>query len=220
MDFAKAFTFVFDDPDWVKKIAIGGVLMFIPIIGQLMMMGYMIAIGRNVIRGNPQPMPDWSDFGQMAVDGLFTWIIGLVYVLPILVLACFFLVPMLAIGGVFSGDGELGAAGIVGVCCFVPFAIIYGIAMGWFFLPAAMARYADTGDVMSALRFGEILAISRANPIVFLMALVIAWVVSNVVAPLGLIGCCVGVLFTTFYGQCVTGHAYAQAYLVASEGVS
>ncbi len=44
MDFAKAFSFVFDDPDWVQKIVIGGLVSLIPVIGWLLGLGYMVAI--------------------------------------------------------------------------------------------------------------------------------------------------------------------------------
>jgi hypothetical protein len=216
MDFAKAFSFVFDDPDWVKKIVIGGIVGLIPVVGQILVLGYTVAVGRNVIRGNPEPLPDWTDFGQFLVDGLYALVIGFVYTLPIFVVLCVILMPALALGGAFDNSDELGAIGGLGICCFTSFSVIYGVLIGWLFLPAALARYADTGDMMSALRFGEVFAITRANPIIFLIALFVTWVASFL-AGFGVILCFIGVLFTGFYAQCVTGHAYGQAYLVAKE---
>lgn len=215
MDFAKSFSFVFDDPDWVKKIVIGGLVSLIPILGQLLVMGYMISVGRNVIRGNPQPLPDWDDFGQFLVDGLYAFVIALVYTLPIFIIMCVVLFPAMAIGGAFNDSGDPGAIGGLGSCCFALFATIYGIGVGWFFLPAAMARYADTGEVMPAFRIAEIWAISRENLVVYLMALLVT-IVAGFIGGLGTIACGVGVLFTYFYAQIVTGHAYGQAYLVAT----
>jgi hypothetical protein len=216
MDFAKAFAFVFDDPDWIKKIVIGGLVTLIPVVGSLLALGYMVSIGRNVIQGNPHPLPDWSAFGQMLIDGLYALVIYFVYTLPILIVLCLVLLPSLVIGGAFGEDGSLNVVAILGICCFSLFAIIYGIAVGVLFLPVALARYADTGDMMSALRFTQVLAISRANLVVFLMALVIAWV-AGIVAGFGVILCFVGVVFTGFYAQCVIGHAYGQAYLLARQ---
>jgi len=217
MDFAKAFSFVFEDPDWVKKVVIGGVVSIIPIIGQFLVFGYMVAVGRNVIRGNPQPLPDWADFGQFLVDGLYAMVISLVYMLPIFIILCVVLMPALAIGGAFDSNADdLNAVGVLGICCFTGFAVLYGLAVGWLFLPAGLARYADTGDFMSALRFNEVLAISRANPAVFLVALLIA-LAASIVAGVGLVFCFVGIVFTQFYSQLVTGHAYGQAYLIAKE---
>jgi hypothetical protein len=215
MDFAKSFSFVFDDPDWVKKLVIGGLVSLIPILGQLLVMGYMISVGRNVIRGNPQPLPEWDDFGQFLVDGLYAFVVSLVYMLPIFVVMCIFFFPALAVGGAFSDNGDAGAIGGLASCCFALFATIYGLAVGWFFLPAALARYADTGEVMPAFRFAEIWAISRENLVVYLMALLVT-IVAGFIGGLGIIACGVGVLFTQFYAQIITGHAYGQAYLVAT----
>ena len=219
MDFAKAFSFIFDDPNWVQKIIIGGLVSLIPVIGQLIVLGYMIAVGRNVIRGDEQPLPEWADFGQFLVDGLYAFIISLVYALPIFIVLCVVLLPALAVGGAFAEDGDPGTIGGLGICCFATFAIIYAMAMGWLFLPAALARYADTGDLTSALRIREIWDITRANPAVFLMALLLTWV-AGFIAGFGIIACFIGVWFTQFYAQCVTGHVYGQAYLVARESAA
>jgi hypothetical protein len=212
VDFGKAFSYVFEDPKWAGKIIIGGILALIPLIGWFLVMGYMIAIARNVIKGNPQPLPDWSDFGRIFVDGIYGLVIGFVYVLPIIVLACVVMVPASLIASPDNGDG--GILFTLATCCFSAFTLIYSILVGWLFIPAALGRYADTDDLSSALRFGEILDISRANPVAFLMALLIS-VVAGFLASFGIILCCIGVIFTSFYAQCVTGHAYGQAYLAA-----
>jgi hypothetical protein len=49
-----------------------------------------------------------------------------------------------------------------------------------------------------------------------LIALLIAWLASFL-AGFGIILCCIGVIFTSFYAQCVTGHVYGQAYARARE---
>ena len=214
MDLAKAFSFVFEDPDWVAKIVIGGLVGLIPIFGQLLVLGYMIAVGRNVIRGRPQPLPEWSEFGQLLADGQYASVVGCVYILPIVLVLCIVLLPLLAIGGAFNEQANLGTISALG--CFTGFATLYGIVVVWLLLPAALARYADTGDLMSALQFSEVLAISRANPIVFRKAC-LASLAASLMAGLGLIFCIIGIWFTQFYAGCVMGHAYGQAYRVATE---
>jgi hypothetical protein len=209
VDIGKAFSFVFEDPNWPGKIIIGGVIAIIPIIGWILVMGYMVAVARNVIRGAPQPLPEWSDFGQLFLDGLYGIVIAFVYALPIIVVSLVTVTP----ASILSGD-DGGAAVTLASCCFAAFALIYGLLAGWLFVPAALGRYADTGDIMAGLRFGEVLEISRASPVDFLLALIVSWVV-GFLAGFGVILCCVGALFTGFYAQCVTGHAYGQAYLEA-----
>ena len=216
MDLGKAFSFVFEDPNWVSKIIIGGIIAVIPIIGWFIVMGYMIGVARNVIRGNPEPLPDWSDFGQMIVDGLYGFVLGFVYVLPLIIIACIFYLPAALL---FSSDsGEMSAMGNLVSCCFTLFAVAYGFLAGWFFIPAALGRYADTDELAAGLRFNEVLDISRANPGAFLIALLVS-IIASFLAGFGIILCCVGVLFTSFYSQLVTGHIYGQAYLQAKEKV-
>jgi len=210
MDFAKAFSFVFDDPDWIKKIVIGGLIMLIPILGVFIVMGYALAVARNVIQSKEPTLPEWSDFGQMLIDGFFTWLISIVYILPLFVVACIIMAP----ATVLNNDTLSSLA----TCCFSLIAVVYSFAMSLFFLPAALTRYAANGDMMSAFKFSEILALTRPNLMVFLMALLIA-IVASFIGGLGGIACGVGALFTTFYSYCVMGHAYAQAYLIATEEV-
>ncbi len=210
MDFAKSFSFVFDDQDWIKKVIIGGILMLVPIIGTFVVLGYALAVARNVTKGKEQALPEWSDFGQMLIDGFFAWLISIVYTLPIFILMCVSMFPTM----ILNND----ALSSMAICCLAIFSIIYSFAMALFFWPAAIMRYAATGDMMSAFQFGEILALTRANFMVFLMALLVG-IVASFVGGLGAIACGVGALFTTFYSYCVMGHAYGQAYLIASEDV-
>ena len=77
MDIGSAFTFVFDDEDWIKKVAIGGGIILLGIIllpllllGLLLFLplnGYMLEVLKNVRDGQAKPLPEWSDFGGQTV---------------------------------------------------------------------------------------------------------------------------------------------------------
>ena len=80
MDIGKAFTFVFEDDDWVVKvliamgIVVAGVVLFwlvIPaILAALLLGGYSLEITRRVIRGDATVLPAWDDWGQLLIDRL------------------------------------------------------------------------------------------------------------------------------------------------------
>ncbi len=53
MEFGKAFTYVFEDKDWLKKIGIAALVSLIPLIGQLIVMGWSS-------RSHPQSDPKRS----------------------------------------------------------------------------------------------------------------------------------------------------------------
>ena len=57
LDFAKPFTFVFEDPRWLNKILIGGLfyLAGFLVIGWFFILGYVARLTRNVVGGVAQP---------------------------------------------------------------------------------------------------------------------------------------------------------------------
>ena len=86
MDFGLAFSFPFQDPDWVKKLAIAAVIGVIPLIGQIAVLGWTIMLAKRVIAGEEHPMPDWEEAGEIFTAGLKAFVIGFVYALPVLVI--------------------------------------------------------------------------------------------------------------------------------------
>ena len=90
MDIGKAFSFVFEDEEWVGKVLIGGLISLIPLIGQLAVLGYALKVAQNVAQGNPRPLPRWNEFGDHLMRGLYDFVIRLVYALPVVVLGLLF----------------------------------------------------------------------------------------------------------------------------------
>ena len=216
MDIGSAFSFVFDDKEWIKKVLIGAVLAltgigFIPIIG------YGLEITRRVAQGHPQPLPDWDDWGKKIIEGLLSGVISFVWALPIVLLsACVSIASTVAANNIDSEAG--GIAVMVLSICVGLIAVIYGVVMA-LFLPAALAKYAVSGEFGAAFRVGEIIGIVRNNLGTYLMVLLI-YIVAQIVASLGSIALGCGVFFTSFYSVLVTYHAYGQAYRVAAGDVA
>lgn len=214
MDIGSAFTFVFDDQDWIKKLAIGGGILLLAfvlspiLIGLALFLpvsGYMIQVLKNVRDNNPRPLPEWTDFGDLFKKGLSVFAIALVFMLPGIILSCG--ANGLTIAGDSMDQDAAGALAIVAVCLSC-LQILVSLG-GQFLLPAAYIRYAQTDSIGSAFQFGEIFNFIRTNIgdyfIVFLLTLV-----ASIVAGLGLILCVIGVVFTTFWSFMVTAHLYGQ----------
>ena len=89
MDIGKAFGYVFEDIQWTNKILLGSVILLIPIFGPIVLTGYIIAIMRNVVAGDPYPLPDWSNIGENFMDGLMVVLANLIYGLPMILLSFF-----------------------------------------------------------------------------------------------------------------------------------
>ena len=218
MNFGRAFTYIQEDPEWLKKVAIAALVMLIPIIGQITLLGWSLEITRRVIKGEPELLPDWSNFGEYLSKGFQAFVISFVYLLPVYIVSgCSqSLGPIVhAIGENANSDtiqAMSGVIGIVGIClsCFL---IAYEIVIG-FILPAALANYVVTGQISAGFRFSEIIGLVRAAPGAYFMSL-LGMILGGIVASLGLIACIIGVLFTSAYAYAVYAHFWGQAYNAA-----
>jgi len=218
MDIGKAFTFVFEDDDWVVKVLIAiGILvagivlswLIIPgILAGLLLSGYALEITRRVIRGDATVLPAWDDWGQLLIDGLQVAIIGIVYALPIIIVSFCVGAPL----GWMTENSEAASAFFsAALGCFnFLWAIVLSLV-----LPAAIARFATEGELASAFQFGDVLALVRDNLGTYVLTAVMVWV-AGIIAGLGMLLCFVGFFFTAVYAQMVNGYLYGQAYLAAT----
>jgi hypothetical protein len=222
MDVGRSFSFVVDDKDWAVKILIaagillGGILLswllLIPLIlAAALLTGYALEITRRVIRGDAQLLPEWNDWGALIADGLKVIVIGIVYALPMIAVAVCVGVP----AGLLGESNSSAAVALSNL--FSGLLTVASLAWGIFLafvLPAAIGFFADTGEMASAFRFGEVLALVRRNLSTYLVTVLMSWV-ALIVGGLGKLACGVGWLATFPYAHMVIGHLTGQAYLVA-----
>ncbi len=225
VDYGKAFTFPQEDPDWLKKVAIAGVIMlvaFIPVVGWLiglLLTGYSLEITRRVIAGEQPILPEWTDFGALFKKGLFVIVVGLVYALPLIVVGACAGLPSAGLALIGDSDTAQTLATIASVvsACFGCLAAIYAIVMA-VVLPAAIGKLAATGEIGPALRVGEVFGLVRAKPGVYIIVALLAGLAISVLSSIGAIACVVGAAWGIAYGLIAGAHLYGQAYRVASAG--
>ena len=210
MDFGLSFSFPFQDEDWIKKIVLTAVISLIPIIGQLALLGWMVELTRRVIRGDAEPLPDWADFGGILMLGLKMFAIGFVYALPLI----FISIPTAIFDSLIDSESAVALYTVV-TMCFSCFAVIYGLALAFFF-PAAVGELAATDDLGAAINPTNIIARVRAEPSAYLLAF-LGTILVGFLAGFGIILCFVGLIFTTVYAYAVQGHLYGQAYIEATK---
>ena len=168
MDIGKAFTFVFDDENWLVKVLIGGVLGLIPIVN-FALFGYMVETIRGVALGVEKPLPEWSDFGGKFVKGLMVLVIGFIYTIPIwLIMGCFW-TAALAVG---EGNQEnIITLLSTGMGCLSG---LYGLILA-ILSPAILVNYAVTGEIGSAFRIGELFGFITGNLGNYIVAILLSW---------------------------------------------
>jgi len=215
MDIGKSFTFVFEDENWITKLLLAAAilllgilfswLLLIPLVLALALLGgYSAEITRQVIGGELSKLPEWDDWGKLIADGLKVVVIGIVYALPIIVIALCLGLPI----GIFAENSQ-GVASLFSMllsCLTLLWAIVMSLA-----LPAAIAFWVANDDLSAAFRFGDVIGLVRDNFATYLITFLMSWV-ANFIGELGSIVCGVGWLVTVPYALMVTGHLYGQAY--------
>lgn len=210
MDFAKAFTFVFDDPDWLKKVAINALIGLIPIVGALYLFGWGLEVARRVATRSAVPLPD-VDFGTFLGHGFKALVVSFVYSVPILIIT----IPMIAVAAITEGarmdtDTLYTIVAVTNVCGGL-LALIYGLLMG-LLIPAALTRTVVRGSIGAGLQIGAVFGMVKAAPGAYILTLLGTMVAGFLAAIVGTLACGIGIVFTVAYQQVVTGHFYGQAY--------
>jgi hypothetical protein len=209
-DFVRPFTFVFEDPNWVPKILVGGLfyLAGIFIVGWFFLLGYCARLARNVINNVTYPLPEWEDLGEYFGEGLRIFAVILVYVLPLIVMAILVGIP----SAIMSDSGSEGAR-VIGssafgclVCLMMPFSLAITL---W--IPAALLRSVVQQRFGAAFEFREIWQFIRANLGNYLLAVVV-WLVARFIAGFGFFLLCIGLVFTGFWSFTISTYAFAQTY--------
>ncbi len=225
MDIAKGLTYVTQDERWVSKLLIALLVtffsfLFFPI---FFLIGYAVAITRNVKDGVEKPLPEWEDWGKLFMDGLYIFIAQFVYTLPFIIVMC---IASLATGGMGAladsgGDPDvlmalMGTTGLIVGCL----GFLYVIALV-FISPAIIIQYVLNGDNFGAtFRFGEVFGIARSSIADILMVILVTMgigialsVVTGVLSIIPCLGWIVALLISLAaspYMTAVTGHLYGQ----------
>jgi hypothetical protein len=213
MNFKLAFSYVFKEEGWFKKIAIPAVCALIPVIGQFVLVGWAMKAAKNVIDGNEEHALPQLEFGADLKLGFMSFLITFIYTLPFMILAG------IASGAVtFSMDADQAiqiVLWIVGGC-----AGLIGLLIGLlsiFLSMIGVANYIAKGEFGAAFRFKELFGMFKSAFAPWLLVLVTQILAMGIIAPLGAIACGIGALLTGAYGSAVYYHMLGQAYNKSAE---
>ena len=224
MDISTSITYVFQDKNWLTKLAIGAAILLVSIpltpilfgfVGIALVMGYSLDVLRNVRNGIGQPLPEWRDrWSEWIVSGLKYLLVLLIWSLPALLLNSF---NGLGNRLIWGGDGIvefMGSSILIATACLG--------TLWWIFffliLPAVTIRFAETEDVRAGLNFNDIYFLTRNNlgdVIVAVVASAVAFVAAVTVgAVLGTLMCIIGLAVTLpaglFLSNLIAAHMFAQ----------
>jgi hypothetical protein len=214
LDFGKAFTFVSEDPEWIKKILIGGAFTLLSalLVGIPFVLGYFARTLRNVVEGAERPLPEWDDLGGIFSEGLRLAVVYLVYAVGGAIVAalpgCLLMAPAMLASGSRHGEAAGAALAGLGMVAFYGFTMLISLVM-LVYLPAALARTALRGSVTDGFDWRAVIAFIRANPANYLLSLV-GFLAASVASQLGILLCCVGFFPAAFWAYLVLASALGQ----------
>lgn len=181
MDYLRGWRALRSDPGWVGKVLTATVIfltaMCIPVVGQIVLIGWSALMLRRAVSGQDTPLPrldfDFDYLSKLLNVGFKGFLAQLLWSLPLYLLgfawACCFYAGMIGVGGFMaagaSAGGEAGAGvGALGSLCMMGglflawFAIILAVAMP---MQVAMIRAELTDDVNAALKFKEVIEMTK-----------------------------------------------------------
>lgn len=161
MNLVRAFSYVFDDPEWLGKLAVVVALgmmsaMLLPffLLGALplcILLGYMVEIVNNVRAGHPVALPRWDNLTDRLTIGAGVLLGLVVYNIPVVLMSCcIYVVP-----GWFASELTSGFFTLTSLCCIFPLMLVY-IALSWPMVAVAIIRYARTANSGVFFRFGDL----------------------------------------------------------------
>ena len=212
--FQEALNYPRNSDSAVKNVAIGGVLLFLSVlfVPTFFVLGYVVRSLRNVMNGIEEP-PAFDEWGELFVDGLKAFAIGLAYSL---VPAAIAIVAVVMSGATLGLTGPGRSGGLV-VAVIALGALALGTVVSLllaYLLPAAIVAWVRTDSLGAAFSPAElrVLAFSKTYATGWVVALGISLLAAIVSGALGtiLVG---GLLapFITFYANVAGAHAIGSA---------
>jgi hypothetical protein len=193
VDISRAFSYAFDDKEWVSKLGIAAAIglvsaittpILIGLVGWAILLGYYVELVRNLRDGHPTPLPRWDKYADLLSRGASVLTAGFVYSIPNFLLSC-----CVATTSGFWQDNFTGSfIGFGTVCCLVPILLIYNLVT-WPMLALGVARYAEERNIGVFFQFGDLFDTLRRNIGTTTRWILFTFVLNFVLSILGAIPC-------------------------------
>ncbi len=223
MDIARAFTFVFDDDDWIGKVvmvlawSLVGLIPLFGLVGWAALAGYTVEMLRNMRRGDEHPLPRWDDVGGKISDGANILVAAFVYNIGNFLVICGMVLIAPAMGAVSNGDANLASTASLAItCCLSVLLLAYNLIV-WPLLGVGVVFYSQNKQIGVLFQVGRIWATINRN-----MGLTIQWMLMSLLASivLGLVNAvpCIGWLAGLALTVPIQGHLLGQFGLQIGDG--
>jgi uncharacterized protein DUF4013 len=127
MNYTASVSDYFRSPKWMMNTLLAGVCVFIPIVGQIVVKGWLLTgfWGRDDERPETFPDFDFNNFGKYLERGLWPFLVSLVSSLVITVPACVIIVPLSMFMGVLTPNDHSSAGGCAAALIVIVLILFY-----------------------------------------------------------------------------------------------
>jgi hypothetical protein len=184
------------DPQWVSKVLLTGLILLIPIVGQMVVLGWMLATVDNMRAGRQElPPAGFSYIGR----GLPLFVVYLVYGLAIAVVFAGLLAAgvLISVAGRDAGTGPLGAFFIL-----LSYGLVLLASLGLYVLSPPIIVATERGGIGGGLNLPWVIRMVSADVNSALYAGLFS-LVAYLIGSIGAIACGIGQILTLPYGYAV-----------------
>lgn len=213
LDISKALTFLFEDPDWVPKVAVGSLFALLTpaLVGWVFLLGYAVLIARKRMLGDGDRLPEWDDLQEIAIDGLKSVAIWVAYKLPVAILGVLMVFAFAGSMLWLDQNAVRDEVFFYGMPVFILGAVVMmllGLAI-YIYVPAAYVRYIRTGKLSGAFDVFENVQLIRDYASMYTLAVLTIWL-AMMIAQLGIFALCIGIFPALFWSSCVFGYVVGE----------
>jgi hypothetical protein len=127
MNYTASVSDFFKSPKWMMNTLLAGICVFIPLVGPIVIKGWLITgfWGREDERPEAFPDFDFNNFGKYLERGLWPFLVSLISGLVIGMAACVIIVPVTMFLGLLAPNDHGSASGCAAALLFIFFMVFY-----------------------------------------------------------------------------------------------
>lgn len=216
MNYTASVTDFFKSPKWMMNMLLAGVCVFIPLVGPIVIKGWLITgfWGRQDERCETFPDFDFSHFGKYLERGLWPFLVTLVSSLVLGLVLAIFIVPIAMITTLMvPNDNSAGSGCAAAILFIIMMTLYFGMIVAILFVLTPLTLRAsiiqDFGQSFNFVFVKRFITLMWKE--VFLSSLFLM-VVSIVLSCIGLLALCIGVYFAAVPIYFCWIHLHKQLY--------
>ena len=219
MNYSDSISDFFKSPKWMMNLLLGGVCVLIPIVGPIVVLGWLITgfWARQDQRFETFPDFDFSHFGKYLERGLWPFLVAFVVSMAISIVmvpvAWVLMIPMILVGGASSGQ-EASAAGCVGILSLILMMLVWAVLIVGMMLVLVplKIRASLTQDFAKSFDLGFLKRFVALTWKEMVLSSLFVVATGALFICLGLILFCVGAYFATVLTYFSWTHLHKQLY--------